>query len=214
MVRGDAARCYDCLPQEAVMNTVRRLLPHEFYHTLSFTAVAPLTDGRGTATVEGVGVQGWKTAEEDAPSVGVLLHRRVKLQTVSGKCVQNGTLPGIPKGWIMYEEPIPPSESVMRGDEMRTVLGQHLQKHLVVIEGIYSQGVGITQGSAVAMLLCDILLETVDHSLSNILSQHEGRRCFYDEWMMSWWLRSLLWRLLDVMRRCAMDGLRWDFLPR
>ncbi|EAN86265.1 telomerase reverse transcriptase, putative [Trypanosoma cruzi] len=174
MVRGDAARCYDCLPQEAVMNTVRRLLPHEFYHTLSFTAVAPLTDGRGTATVEGVGVQGWKTAEEDAPSVGVLLHRRVKLQTVSGKCVQNGTLPGIPKGWIMYEEPIPPSESVMRGDEMRTVLGQHLQKHLVVIEGrLYSQGVGITQGSAVAMLLCDILLETVDHSLSNILSQHE-----------------------------------------
>ncbi|RNF23795.1 putative telomerase reverse transcriptase [Trypanosoma conorhini] len=175
MLRGDAARCYDNLPQAAVMHAVERLVSHDSYYTLSLSVIAPwMSGGAGTGTRAGVHGQRLQSTGEDATSAEVLLHQFVKSQTVSGERVQNGTLPGIPRGWIVYEEPTPPSDSMLSGNEMRAVLKQHLQHHLVVIDRkLYTQGVGITQGSAVAMLLCDTLLETVDQSLSCILSQHE-----------------------------------------
>lgn len=177
MVRGDAARCYDCLPQEAVMDMVERLVPHELYYTLQLTAIVPSSSGKssggGSPTAEDE-EQKVPRVGENVPSLGVSLHQCAQVQTVSGACVQGGTLPGIPKGWIVCEEAVTATDSVIHGDEVRAVLRQHLQKHLVVVGGkLYVQRVGIPQGSAVAMLLCDTLLETVDRSLSNILSQHE-----------------------------------------
>ncbi|ESL08195.1 telomerase reverse transcriptase [Trypanosoma rangeli SC58] len=175
MLRGDAARCYDYLPQEVVMHAVERLVNHDSYYTVSLTAIAPwISSGAGTGTLESVHGQRLKAGGVGTTNAEILLHQCVRSQTVSGECVQNGTFPGIPMGWIMYEEPASASDSWLRGDETRAILKQHLQQHLVLIDGkLYLQRVGIAQGSAVAMLLCDTIFETVDQSLSSILSQHE-----------------------------------------
>ncbi|KEG11154.1 putative telomerase reverse transcriptase [Trypanosoma grayi] len=175
MVRGDAARCYDCLPQDAVMDVVHRLVPHELYYTLWLTTIAPSPSGgrsggsRCGAERQSPSETGVGESNDDVP-----LHQSTRQQTFSDKCVQAGVISGIARGCIVYEESSLGPGSTVRGDEVRSNLTQHLQAHFVVIDGkLYMQRVGITQGSAVAMLLCDTLLETVDLSLSNILAEHE-----------------------------------------
>nr|CCC95595.1 unnamed protein product [Trypanosoma congolense IL3000] len=169
MVRGDAMRCYNYLPQEVVVDSMKALVNHEVYYSVTLTVVSPSfssdynADGHGDAAVEGG--PGLKSGR---------LHVSERVVVISDKCMKDGVFFGIPEGSIVYEENTGDSSSIISGENIRSLLQQHLRSHLVLVDGkLYVQRVGITQGSAVAMLLCDRVLEKVDESLSDILSRYE-----------------------------------------
>lgn len=170
LVRSDASRCYDNLPQTRVLAEAEALLAHDAYCTLSFTAIygaAPHGSSSGTCTLRRVCVQ----------------------RTVPHEALDACTLSRIPRGHILWEEErreskratcstASPSKSpTLDSSAVRAFLRAHVQRQLVVLDGkLFEQAVGILQGSPVAMLLCDHVLATaVDTSLSHILSEHEER---------------------------------------
>lgn len=173
LVRSDASRCYENLPQAQVLAEAERLVCHDVYRTLFFTAVC------GTA---------------DAPREGALLLRSVQVsRTLPCADIAAGRVARIPRGHIYWEaeskdgggklctgaasSPPPAGAAVVSGAAVRALLREHLQHHLIALNGsLYEQRIGILQGSPVAMLLCDHLFaKTVDVSLSDILSTHAER---------------------------------------
>ncbi|KPA81418.1 putative Telomerase reverse transcriptase [Leptomonas pyrrhocoris] len=163
LVRSDALRCYDNLPQTRVLAEAHALVSHDAYRTLSFTAI-------------------FHSAEcscEDTSS----LHRTLVSRTVPWTDVANGKLARIPRGHVYWEEESKDgkqgggAKGTTSGTAVRALLHEHLQHHLIVLNGrLFVQHVGILQGSPVAMLLCDQLFaKAVDTSLSSILSEHAER---------------------------------------
>ncbi|EAN79971.1 telomerase reverse transcriptase [Trypanosoma equiperdum] len=177
MVRGDAARCYDHLPQEAVVNIMRGLVTHETYYSLKLTVVTLTTVKNVSKKTRSSHAESQLSSMKETNG-STVKHRKLQLskrvKLVPGRYVQEGVLYGIARGCIAYEEQSVGSDSLVSGEEIRSVLQKHLQSHLVMLNGkMYIQRMGINQGSAVAMLLCDQLLERVDAALSSILSEHE-----------------------------------------
>ncbi|KPI87294.1 putative Telomerase reverse transcriptase [Leptomonas seymouri] len=163
LVRSDAFRCYDNLPQSRVLEEVRALICHDAYRTLYFTAMY---------NSEGCSCQ--RVAS---------LHRTLVSRTVPCADIANGKLSRIPRGQVYWEEESKDgkghvgAKTALSGDAVRALLHEHLKHHLIVLNGsIFEQRVGILQGSPVAMLLCDQLFAgAVDTSLSSILSVHAER---------------------------------------
>jgi telomerase reverse transcriptase len=158
LVRSDASRCYDNLPQVRVLQEAHALVHHDAYRTLSFTTIFSIADG---------------------PCCSVASLRSTQVtRTIPCEDVARGKLARIPRGHIYWEtESKDTKTAVLSGTAVRALLQEHLQRHLVVLEGgIFEQCVGILQGSPVAMLLCDQLFSnTIDASLSHILSEHTER---------------------------------------
>nr|CCC53620.1 putative telomerase reverse transcriptase [Trypanosoma vivax Y486] len=167
MIRGDGARCFECLPQETIMKCVRRLISHEQYHMVRLTSIMALPRSGGDDVLTNSGGR-WPRAECHRLQLG----KRVVALPDSG--LRAGVLLGIPEGCVMYEETTTMSDSTLSGEVVRSTLQHHLQTHFVVMGNrLYVQRLGITQGSAVASLLCDTLLESVVVSLCDILSEQE-----------------------------------------
>ncbi|KAG5464241.1 hypothetical protein LSCM1_00422 [Leishmania martiniquensis] len=180
LVRCDASRCYDNLPQDRVLEAVATLVQHDTYRVLRFTAIHAL--------------------EVEAPGKGGgLLRRAFTTRTISCADAERGILARIPRGHIYWEEEeackhggLPSAAAPSRagdsgtcwganlisGAAVRALLSEHISRHLVVLSGgsVFEQRVGIVQGSPVAMLLCDRLFaDVVDTTLSCILSEHTER---------------------------------------
>lgn len=197
LVRGDATRCYDRLPQEAVLRVVERLVHHDWYYTVHFTAL------KGTTLTAPLSAHDHGLHRPDcsaaphAPSDagGCHLTHHTWSTTVSDAEYHRGVLPHLPAGWIVWEETgqhnargqrtgrarttpsgrSSPADDAISGAEVRAVLRHHLAEHLVVVQGkLFVQHTGIVQGSPVAMLLCDVLLHTtVESALGQLLAEHE-----------------------------------------
>lgn len=184
LVRSDASRCYDSLPQSVVMETVEKLVPYNTYHVLCFTAVFT-TKYRGgidrhnttttATTTSAAGVGGCPSSTP--PFRGGCLRSRRYTRMVPSQDVRSGALPRIPRGWVLWEEATTASSlEEVSGSEVRAVLHEHLTNHLVVLDRkLHVQRCGILQGSPVAMLLCDELFTAVDRTLSGVLCEHEER---------------------------------------
>ncbi|CAC9551521.1 putative telomerase reverse transcriptase [Leishmania infantum JPCM5] len=181
LVRSDASRCYDNLPQERVLAAVASLVKHDAYRVLRFTAIHALD---GEAACKG----------------GCLLRRTFTTRTIACAEAECGVLARIPRGHIYWEEEEEGrtlsgphttaavsrttkassrcGANLISGAAVRALLSEHLRHHLVVVSGgnLLEQRVGILQGSPVAMLLCDRLFsDVVDTALSGILSEHAER---------------------------------------
>lgn len=179
LLRSDASRCYDNLPQERVLAAVRSLVKHDAYRVLRFTVIHAVDS---EATCKG----------------GCLLRRTFTTRTIPCAEAECGFLARIPRGHIYWEEegrtPTGPHTSaavsrttdassrcganLISGAAVRALLSEHIRHHLVVVSGgsLFEQRVGILQGSPVAMLLCDRLFSNVvDTALSSILSEHAER---------------------------------------
>ncbi|KAG5465711.1 hypothetical protein CUR178_00423 [Leishmania enriettii] len=181
LVRSDASRCYDNLPQDRVLAAVATLVRHDAYRVLRFTVIHAL-DG------------------EAARKGSCLLRRSFTTRTIPCADAERGVLARIPRGHIYWEEeeartqgglPVAAADSsdarnvgsrwganLISGAAVRALLSEHIRHHLVVLSGgsLFEQRVGIVQGSPVAMLLCDRLFaDVVDTSLSSILSEHTER---------------------------------------
>lgn len=182
-VRGDAAQCYDRLSQDAVMHWVEELVSHEQYYLVDFQSL------RGSVAGESV----WCRADEESGASLPSAQRLPWRKMVSDADVAAGVLPGIPAGWVVQESGYhegrsrgfsarqhedstgccPGDTRVLQGAYIRSVLRQHVQDHLLSIDGhLYRQHRGLLQGSPVAMLLCDVLLLHVDASLAGVLVEH------------------------------------------
>ncbi|CAJ1036732.1 Telomerase ribonucleoprotein complex - RNA binding domain containing protein, putative [Leishmania lindenbergi] len=180
LVRSDASRCYDNLPQERVLAAVASLVKHDAYRVLHFTVIHALNG-------------------EAARAGGCLLRRAFTTRTIPYTEMECGVLARIPRGHIYWEEeegrtqggPHATAAASCAGDPrsrcgpnfisgaaVRALLSEHVRHHLVVVSGgsLFEQRVGIVQGSPVAMLLCDYLFaDVVDTALSCILSEHAER---------------------------------------
>ncbi|KAK7200479.1 telomerase reverse transcriptase [Novymonas esmeraldas] len=174
LLRCDASRCYDSLPQERVLAAALALVRHDSYRVLSFAVLHAVEGG---------------AAAGDGPRP---LRRTRATRTVPCADLDRGIIAGLPRGHIYWEEeeadavrsrPTSAADSpptgVISGDAVRALLREHLRHHLVVVSGsggLLEQRVGIVQGSPVAMLLCDHLLaNVVDADLSHVLSEHSER---------------------------------------
>ncbi|GET93486.1 telomerase reverse transcriptase, putative [Leishmania tarentolae] len=181
LVRSDASRCYDNLPQERVLAAVASLVKHDTYRVLRFTVIhAPNSD---------VACKG-----------GCLLRRTFTTRTIPCAEAECGILARIPRGHIYWEEEEEGrtpggahttaavsrttdasgrcGANLISGTAVRALLSEHIHRHLVVVPGgnLFEQRVGVLQGSPVAMLLCDRLFsDVVDTALSRILSEHTER---------------------------------------
>ncbi|KAG5490285.1 hypothetical protein JKF63_00405 [Porcisia hertigi] len=181
LVRSDATRCYDNLPQERVLAAVAALVKHDVYRVLHFTVIHAR---------EGLSAGGG----------GCLLQRAFTTRTIPLADAERGVLARVPRGHIYWEEGeerrthgrphatattshggIVSSRcgpNLISGAVVRALLREHVRHHLVVVSGggLFEQRLGILQGSPVAMLLCDYLFaDVVDTALSCILSEHEER---------------------------------------
>jgi len=153
VLRVDAARCYDRLKQSRVAQAIRELVPDRMYRTLHFVAVRP--------------------------SRSRSLHTHVQRSwslIVGTSDIDSMRLPSIPRHWIVREVSVATTDTtahVIQGEEMRQVLLQHCQKHLVVCQGrMFVQRNGIVQGSAVANMLCNTVLRDVDECLASVLERY------------------------------------------
>ena len=156
LLRADATRCYDRLPQKAVLSTIDSLVAESWYYTARFQTI----HRRSPCNVE----NGEGACLSD-------LALRVWITTLTESNFSRGHVPNIPQGWIVEECDAPEKIS---GDDVRRVLHDHCYQHLVVVDHeLFVQTAGIIQGSAVAMILCEALLEEVDISLADVLSLYE-----------------------------------------
>lgn len=166
VVRGDASRCFDRLPQDALVHAINTLVPHATYYRLMFSAIVPTVPGDYSLKIDATRM------------------RRIQWTTVStGADYGEGIVRDIPVGWIVSEDAAPllsqeSSNAVERldGAYLRQVLRQHVEHHYAVVCGrLYEQRRGITQGSAVATILCDALLtDSVDRDLTIVLEHFDA----------------------------------------
>lgn len=186
LVRCDASRCYDSLPQGRVMAAVAALVPHDTYRVLRFTVLQAL---------EREDLH--KCAGAAELPTHALFRRSCVSRTVPSADVDEGRLVRIPRGHIYWEEE--EESGLERGDgrgtrsratrgisgpAVRALLCEHVQHHLVALQTgsaggssqLLEQHRGILQGSPVAMLLCDHLFASVvDVALSQVLGEHVER---------------------------------------
>lgn len=176
LVRSDAVRCYDSLPQEAVLATVEALVAHKAYQIIDCVAVCCDARHLPPSSLPDTPASGQAASNYQRASRGLWQHRWRVVRPRSD--VEKGLLHDIPAGCIVVEVAAaagasPAHLKFLDGDATRRLLAQHLQQHLVVVGGrLHLQQRGVVQGSAVAMLLCDALLQGVDVGLSEILVQH------------------------------------------
>ena len=141
----DATRCYDRLPQPAVQQAISAVVCHNTYVRVPLRALHMRC---GVACV-----RDWNRMIVDSDFA-------------------RGVLPRIPMGWVVCEEG-PTTE--VAAQCVRDILAQHTLRHLVCLEGrLYVQHRGITQGSSVATLLCDAVVEAVDTDIVSVLSEHDA----------------------------------------
>ena len=201
IIKADAIRCYDSLPQDRVKQCVLETVPHAYYLRIPFWVASPSRT----------------TSSSSSCSFEYRRHPRPRLVVMADEDFSNGLLRGIPMGHI-YEEPaahhprrsprwdVSPISDLsaqvtiddgpfasyrptmaaaasvcqrpyerLSGDVIRAALLSHTTQHLVSLRGgLYKQSIGILQGSPVALAICDGMYREVDERVCEVLASYAG----------------------------------------
>ena len=185
-VKADATRCFDVLPQASVAALVDDLITSAHYYRCTFEAVTPRpgpVSGSDAATSHNTPPpRSWSAVLSEDEMLQRLPPEPLRAAgsamppphspLISQRPPPDGLLGFIPRGWIVRERTA--TARRIDGRAVKRLILNHVERHLVTVPGIgvFEQRLGITQGSTVAALLCDTLLEAVDREIGLVLEPY------------------------------------------